>query len=80
MFIKESIQTQFLIFLSLKREQLYRTKYRSHKEFKKAVDDYMGFYSNSSKTKRLVCSQKDFLIFPKKVLILECVPKYDIFQ
>ena len=32
-------------FSSLKREELYRTKYRSDKEFKKAVDDYMLFYN-----------------------------------
>lgn len=32
-------------FSSLKREELYRTKYRSDKEFKKAVDDYMVFYN-----------------------------------
>ena len=34
--------------------------------------------SNGSKTKGLVCSQKDFLIFPEKVSILKCVPEYDI--
>lgn len=33
-------------FSSLKREELYRTKYRSDKEFKKAVDDYMAFYNS----------------------------------
>ena len=33
-------------FSSLKREELYRTKYRSDKEFKKAVDDYMVFYNS----------------------------------
>ena len=32
-------------FSSLKREELYRTKYRSDKEFKKAVADYMIFYN-----------------------------------
>lgn len=32
-------------FSSLKREELYRTKYRSDKEFKKAVADYMVFYN-----------------------------------
>lgn len=31
---------------SLKREELYRTKYRSDKEFKKAVDEYMVFYNS----------------------------------
>ena len=34
--------------------------------------------SNGLKTKGLVRSQKDFLIFPKKVSILKCVPEYDI--
>lgn len=34
--------------------------------------------SNGSKTNGLVCSQKDFLIVPKKVFILKCVPEYDI--
>ena len=33
-------------FSSLKREELYRTKYRSDKEFKKAVDEYMIFYNS----------------------------------
>lgn len=33
-------------FSSLKREELYRTKYRSDKEFKKAVDEYMVFYNS----------------------------------
>lgn len=33
-------------FSSLKREELYRTKYRSDKEFKKAVDGYMVFYNS----------------------------------
>lgn len=32
-------------FSSFKREELYRTKYRSDKEFKKAVADYMVFYN-----------------------------------
>ena len=32
-------------FSSLKREELCRTKYRSDKEFKKAVADYMIFYN-----------------------------------
>ena len=33
-------------FSSLKREELYRTKYRSDKEFKKAADEYMVFYNS----------------------------------
>ena len=32
-------------FASLKREELYRTKYRSEKEFRTAVDNYMIFYN-----------------------------------
>lgn len=32
-------------FSNLKREELYRTKYRSENEFKKAVDKYMVFYN-----------------------------------
>lgn len=33
-------------FSNMKREELYRTKYRSEKEFKAAVDTYMQFYNN----------------------------------
>lgn len=32
-------------FSSLKREELYRTKYRSEAEFRAAVDAYMVFYN-----------------------------------
>lgn len=32
-------------FSSLKREELYRTKYRSENEFRTAVDNYMTFYN-----------------------------------
>ena len=32
-------------FASLKREELYRKKYRSEKEFYRAVDDYIEFYN-----------------------------------
>ena len=32
-------------FSSMKREELYRTKYRSEKEFRTAVDDYIVFYN-----------------------------------
>lgn len=33
-------------FSNMKRKELYRTKYRSEKEFKAAVDTYMQFYNN----------------------------------
>ena len=33
-------------FSNLKREELYRTKYRSENEFRTAVDKYMAFYNN----------------------------------
>lgn len=32
-------------FSSLKREELYRKKYRSEKELRTALDDYMDFYN-----------------------------------
>jgi len=32
-------------FASMKREELYRTNYRSENEFKKAIDDYIIFYN-----------------------------------
>lgn len=32
-------------FSSLKREELYRTKYHSEKEFRTAIDNYMIFYN-----------------------------------
>ena len=32
-------------FSNLKREELYRTKYRSEKEFRTAVDSYIRFYN-----------------------------------
>lgn len=33
-------------FASIKREELYRTKYRSEREFKEAVDSYIEFYND----------------------------------
>ena len=33
-------------FASMKREKLYRTKYRSEREFKAAVDSYIEFYND----------------------------------
>ena len=32
-------------FASMKREELYRTKYRSEKDFITAVDNYIEFYN-----------------------------------
>ena len=32
-------------FSSMKREELYRTKYRSESDFRKAVDKYIIFYN-----------------------------------
>ncbi len=34
-------------FASMKREELYRTKYRSEREFRTAIDTYMTFYNES---------------------------------
>ena len=54
-------------FAFLKREELYRTKYRSENEFKAAVDNYIIFYNerrphakNGYKTPRK--KEEDFLI------------------
>ena len=38
-------------FSNMKREELYRTKYRSEKEFKAAVDSYMLFYNKTTYTR-----------------------------
>ena len=40
-------------FSSLKREELYRTKYRSEYDFKSAVDKYMVFYNTKRPHKKL---------------------------
>lgn len=40
-------------FSSLKREELYRTKYRSEADFKKAVENYMEFYNTKRPHKKL---------------------------
>ena len=40
-------------FSSLKREELYRRKYRSEKEFRKAVDEYVIFYNTKRPHKKL---------------------------
>ncbi len=47
--LKEKLNANSVVesfFSNLKREELYRTKYRSDKEFKKAVDEYMAFYNS----------------------------------
>jgi len=40
-------------FSSMKREELYRTKYRSESEFSKAVDNYMEFYNTKRPHRKL---------------------------
>ena len=40
-------------FASMKREELYRTKYRSEREFKEAVDSYIDFYNDKRPHARL---------------------------
>lgn len=41
-------------FGTMKREELYRTKYRSEREFKAAVDDYIVFYNGHRPHKKLM--------------------------
>ena len=40
-------------FSSMKREELYRTKYKSEKEFRDAVDKYIIFYNTKRPHKKL---------------------------
>ena len=40
-------------FASLKKEELYRTKYRSESEFFLAIDDYMNFYNTKRPHRKL---------------------------
>ena len=40
-------------FSSFKREELYRTKYRSEADFYKAVDNYIDFYNTKRPHKKL---------------------------
>lgn len=40
-------------FASMKREELYRTKYRSESDFRSAVDKYMIFYNTKRPHKKL---------------------------
>lgn len=42
-------------FSNLKREELYRTRYRSEREFKVAVREYITFYNENRPHKRLNC-------------------------
>ena len=53
-------------FSSLKREELYRTKYRSENEFRTAVDKYIAFYNEerphaTNQYKPPVQKESDFL-------------------
>lgn len=41
------------LFSSMKREELYRTKYKSEKEFRDAVDKYIIFYNTKRPHKKL---------------------------
>ena len=40
-------------FSSMKREELYRTKYRSKSDFRTAVDEYIIFYNTKRLHKKL---------------------------
>jgi len=51
-FVSSSMEA---FFGSMKREELYRTKYRSEREFKAAVDDYIVFYNGHRPHKKLMC-------------------------
>ena len=56
-------------FSNMKREELYRTKYHSEKEFRTAVKDYIRFYNEErphSKTKYHTPSQKEAEYFSKQ--------------
>ena len=55
-------------FANMKREELYRTKYRSEKEFRTAVKNYIQFYNEErphSKNKYKTPSQKEAEYFSK---------------
>ena len=56
----------------MKREELFRTKYRSEKEFRTAVKDYIRFYNEErphSKNKYKTLSQKEAEYFSKQAEI-----------
>ena len=56
-------------FSNMKREELFRTKYRSEKEFRTAVKDYIRFYNEErphSKNKYKTPSQKEAEYFSKQ--------------
>jgi putative transposase len=40
-------------FSSMKREELYRTKYRSETDFRKSVDEYIIFYNTKRPHRKL---------------------------
>ena len=53
----------------MKREELYRAKYRSEKEFKNGVQNYIQFYNEErthSKNKYKTPSQKEAEYFSKQ--------------
>ena len=59
-------------FSNMKREELYRTKYRSEKEFRTAVKDYIQFYNEKrphSKNNYKTPSQKEAEYFSKQAEI-----------
>lgn len=59
-------------FSNMKREELFRTKYRSEKEFRTAVKDYIRFYNEErphSKNKYKTLSQKEAEYFSKQAEI-----------
>ena len=58
-------------FASLKHKELYRKKYRSEKEFRTAVDDYMKFYNS----KRLMPQINTRLLNKRKLIISAFKPK-----
>ena len=56
-------------FANMKREELYRSKYRSEKEFRKGVEEYIRFYNDErprSKNKYKTPSQKEAEYFSKQ--------------
>ena len=56
-------------FANMKREELYRAKYRSEKEFRKAVKEYIRFYNDErphSKNKYKTPTQKETEYFSKQ--------------
>lgn len=58
-------------FASMKKEELYRTKYRSEKDFRNAVDNYIAFYNTKrphAKLQYKTPEQKELEYAEKKML------------